>query len=93
MNMQKQLIRLGCIIGIALLHGCGTATESSEPVYEPVKLEKEEAPKGVGYYCPMKCEGDKVYETDRNPCPDCDMKLIPTPEKAAKDAQKSDTSN
>ncbi len=28
------------------------------------------------YQCPMKCEGDKSYETPGN-CPVCNMKLIP----------------
>lgn len=29
-----------------------------------------------GYQCPMKCEGDKVYDSSGN-CPVCKMKLVP----------------
>ena len=32
--------------------------------------------KTTSYYCPMKCEGEKVYEQPGN-CPVCHMKLIP----------------
>ena len=28
------------------------------------------------YYCPMKCEGDKVYDKPGN-CPICNMHLVP----------------
>jgi len=28
------------------------------------------------YQCPMKCEGDKVYDAPGN-CPVCNMKLVP----------------
>ncbi len=29
------------------------------------------------YYCPMHCEGDKMYDAPGN-CPVCGMKLVPT---------------
>ncbi len=32
---------------------------------------------GIKYECPMKCEGDKVYDFPGN-CPVCNMKLVPT---------------
>ncbi len=28
------------------------------------------------YQCPMKCEGDKMYNKPGN-CPECNMKLVP----------------
>ena len=31
--------------------------------------------KGASYYCPMKCEGEKVYE-EKGTCPVCKMDLI-----------------
>ncbi len=31
------------------------------------------------YFCPMKCEGDKVYDQPGN-CPVCHMKLVPVKE-------------
>lgn len=30
----------------------------------------------AGYQCPMKCEGDKIYNKPGN-CPECNMKLVP----------------
>jgi len=43
-----------------------------------IKVEKEEFPKGNGtgtFYCPMHCEGDKIYEKS-GVCPVCGMDLI-----------------
>ncbi|AZB29040.1 heavy metal translocating P-type ATPase [Chryseobacterium balustinum] len=37
------------------------------------------------YYCPMECEGDKVYFQQGKRCPDCNMYLVPIEEKLAKD--------
>lgn len=34
----------------------------------------------VKYQCPMKCEGDKVYDKPGN-CPVCNMKLVPVNDK------------
>ncbi len=34
---------------------------------------------GGKYFCPMKCEGDKVYDKPGN-CPVCNMKLTPVEE-------------
>jgi Cu+-exporting ATPase len=42
------------------------------------------APKGKGYYCPMQCEGDKVYPKMRD-CPVCGMDLIATDPSAGTD--------
>jgi hypothetical protein len=41
---------------------------------------KNEAPKEGKYYCPMKCEGRKIYDQPGN-CPMCNMKLNPTNDK------------
>jgi hypothetical protein len=32
------------------------------------------------YYCPMKCEGDKLYDQPGN-CPVCNMHLVPVEDK------------
>ncbi len=37
------------------------------------------------YYCPMECEGDKVYFKQGERCPVCNMYLVPIEEKLAKD--------
>ncbi len=31
----------------------------------------------IQYFCPMNCEGDKIYDSPGN-CPVCNMKLVPT---------------
>lgn len=63
---------------LLVFSSCNTETKNTEPTYVPVKIEKEPAPKEDGFYCPMKCEGEKVYKDKSKPCPVCDMKLIPT---------------
>ncbi|KNB60380.1 heavy metal translocating P-type ATPase [Chryseobacterium sp. Hurlbut01] len=37
------------------------------------------------YYCPMECEGEKVYFKQGERCPVCNMFLVPVEEKLAKD--------
>lgn len=37
--------------------------------------EKHKAPKGSRYYCPMRCEGDKMYD-EPGDCPVCGMDLV-----------------
>ncbi len=63
---------------VVLLSACSSNSKTEEPTYVPVSLPKESQPAKAGYYCPMKCEGEKVYENDRYPCPVCDMKLVHT---------------
>lgn len=49
-----------------------------------VKPQDRVSPSSV-YYCPMECEGDKVYFKQGERCPDCNMFLVPIEEKLAKD--------
>ncbi|PQA92948.1 copper-translocating P-type ATPase [Chryseobacterium shigense] len=49
-----------------------------------VKPQDRISPSSV-YYCPMECEGDKVYFKQGERCPDCNMYLVPIEEKHAKD--------
>jgi len=49
-----------------------------------VKPQDRISPSSV-YYCPMECEGDKVYFQQGKRCPDCNMYLVPIEEKLAKD--------
>ncbi|SFN38539.1 Cu2+-exporting ATPase [Chryseobacterium oleae] len=49
-----------------------------------VKPQDRVSPSSV-YYCPMECEGDKVYFKQGERCPDCKMYLVPIEEKHAKD--------
>ncbi|KPH14154.1 heavy metal translocating P-type ATPase [Chryseobacterium sp. ERMR1:04] len=49
-----------------------------------VKPQDRVSPSSV-YYCPMECEGDKVYFKQGQRCPDCNMYLVPIEEKLAKD--------
>ncbi|MGV8813560.1 MAG: heavy metal translocating P-type ATPase [Gelidibacter sp.] len=44
----------------------------------PSEIKKEKQPKGVGtgvFYCPMHCEGDKIYDKAGD-CPVCGMDLV-----------------
>ncbi|WPO89054.1 heavy metal translocating P-type ATPase [Chryseobacterium sp. HR92] len=49
-----------------------------------VKPQDRVSPSSV-YYCPMECEGDKVYFKQGERCPVCKMYLVPIEEKLAKD--------
>ncbi len=42
----------------------------------PTGKNKEEKEKDLNYYCPMHCEGDKIYE-GAGDCPVCGMHLVP----------------
>jgi Cu2+-exporting ATPase len=49
-----------------------------------IKPQNRVSPSSV-YYCPMECEGDKVYFQQGKRCPTCNMYLVPLEEKLAKD--------
>ncbi len=55
---------------------------SPEEVF--IKPQDRVSPSSV-YYCPMECEGDKVYFQQGKRCPTCNMFLVPIEEKLAKD--------
>lgn len=72
-NMKNTILILAIFLG-----ACSTNTKHEEPTYVPVNLPKESQPAIAGYYCPMKCEGEKVYDNDQKPCPVCNMKMVHT---------------
>lgn len=49
-----------------------------------IKPQDRVSPSSV-YYCPMECEGDKVYFKQGERCPVCNMYLVPIEEKHAND--------
>ncbi|UKB85909.1 heavy metal translocating P-type ATPase [Chryseobacterium sp. MEBOG06] len=49
-----------------------------------VKPQDRVSPSSV-YYCPMECEGEKLYFKQGERCPICNMYLVPIEEKLAKD--------
>lgn len=49
-----------------------------------VKPQDRVSPSSV-YYCPMECEGEKVYFQQGKRCPVCNMYLVPVEDKLAKD--------
>ncbi len=51
---------------------------------EFIKPRDRVSPSSV-YYCPMECEGDKVYFQQGKRCPVCNMYLVPIEEKQTKD--------
>ena len=58
--------------------------DPNKPENTFVKPQDRVSPSSV-YYCPMECEGDKVYFQQGKRCPDCNMYLVPIEEKLAKD--------
>ncbi|WP_144281670.1 heavy metal translocating P-type ATPase [Chryseobacterium echinoideorum] len=58
--------------------------DSKNPDHTFVKPQERISPSSV-YYCPMECEGDKVYFQQGKRCPVCNMYLVPIEEKLAKD--------
>lgn len=58
--------------------------DPNKPENKFVKPQDRVSPSSV-YYCPMECEGDKVYFQQGKRCPDCNMYLVPIEEKLAKD--------
>ena len=49
--------------------------------HNPIPPKDRVSPSSV-YYCPMECEGEKVYFTQGKRCPVCNMYLVPIEEKA-----------
>lgn len=45
------------------------------------------------YYCPMECEGDKVYFVQGKRCPVCNMYCVPIEEKSEARSQKSEVNH
>ncbi|MDQ8140832.1 heavy metal translocating P-type ATPase [Chryseobacterium sp. CFS15] len=58
--------------------------DPNKPENTFVRPQDRVSPSSV-YYCPMECEGDKVYFQQGKRCPDCNMYLVPIEEKLAKD--------
>lgn len=58
--------------------------DPGDPEKAFVKPQDRVSPSSV-YYCPMECEGDKVYFQQGKRCPVCNMYLVPIEEKLAKD--------
>lgn len=58
--------------------------DPANPQKDFVKPQDRVSPSSV-YYCPMECEGDKVYFQQGKRCPVCNMYLVPIEEKLAKD--------
>ncbi|EJL73130.1 heavy metal translocating P-type ATPase [Chryseobacterium populi] len=58
--------------------------DPDQPEKTFIKPQDRVSPSSV-YYCPMECEGDKVYFKQGERCPVCNMYLVPIEEKLAKD--------
>lgn len=58
--------------------------DPNQPEKPFIKPQDRISPSSV-YYCPMECEGDKVYFKQGERCPVCNMYLVPIEEKQAKD--------
>lgn len=71
--MKKQILTIGVVMLIAFgsttIIGCSN-TENNETGH----AEHMEGEEHTMYQCPMKCEGDKMYE-EAGSCPKCGMDL------------------
>jgi len=61
-----------------------TLEDPENPGKAFIKPQDRVSPSSV-YYCPMECEGEKVYFRQGERCPVCNMFLVPVEEKLAKD--------
>ncbi len=55
---------------------CTFPVKDKEPEYKPVNIPKTEISTKSGWSCPMKCEGDKVYQDSTQKCAVCEMDLV-----------------
>ena len=69
--MKRTLLTLSAIVMVALMTACG-GNKQEQP--EAVPADKQEVVK-AGFYCPMKCEGEKTY-AEAGTCPSCGMDLV-----------------
>jgi protein SCO1/2 len=65
---MKKIIKVGLILGMSTLFfaSCGSEAKSTSPADSEIST--------VKYQCPMKCEGDVVYD-EEGMCPVCKMDL------------------
>lgn len=68
---KTQIITLGYLVTLSMfILSCGSKTSKTQTV----KLSTGQT-EDVKYQCPMKCEGDKMYNKSGQ-CPVCNMDLI-----------------
>lgn len=69
--MKKNILKYAFVIAVGsfVLASCG---ESSTEAHEEHEHTAEK-----GYYCPMKCEGDKIH-AEPGSCSVCGMELVET---------------
>lgn len=69
--------------GLSLTSCCNAEKKTDSKKVETVSDEKvsgnEKVASAEGYVCPMKCEGDKVYDKPGK-CAECKMDLVATSE-------------
>lgn len=67
--MKKQIITATFLLTVTMfMTSCGSNTSEN-------KTEKTEQTKNTLYQCPMKCEGEKMYDKPGQ-CPVCNMDLV-----------------
>lgn len=80
--MRKQILTIGTVVlfafGSATFIGCGNSENNESEHMEHMDGEhhddEEMHEDHVMYQCPMKCEGDKMYE-EAGSCPKCGMDM------------------
>lgn len=66
--MMKKSILVLVIAVVSALSLSSCSSESNHETTAEIHVEKE-------YYCPMKCEGEKMY-AEEGSCPVCNMDLV-----------------
>jgi ABC-type metal ion transport system substrate-binding protein len=70
---MKKII-FSAVIAIACLTSCGTDKPKTSNDSVAVTAPSEDHAKAAKYQCPMKCEGEKTYDS-AGTCPLCKMDL------------------
>ena len=89
-NAEESTVTLDSLTPLDLEHinkqlkAIGDYQLSELPITNSNKPQDRISPSSV-YYCPMECEGDKVYFSQGERCPVCKMYLVPIEDKLAQD--------
>lgn len=71
--MKKQILAIGAIVLFALGSSVFVSCNNNEEHHDGEHMEHHDGEHAM-YQCPMKCEGDKMYE-EAGQCPECGMDL------------------
>lgn len=78
--MKKNILNFGIavvlVFGLSALASCGSnQSKQNTKHHNEIEHKYNEDEDHSSFYCPMKCEGEKVYD-QAGSCPKCGMDLI-----------------